>query len=66
MLADARKALQPPEITAPPEAQAFVQDLRAQVATVYKQAMQTIELAARMQDAIRAIEEDDEEVLLLL
>jgi hypothetical protein len=64
VLADARKALQVPVIDADEALRAEVEKLQQEIADIYTQALQTVEIAALMRKA--EIEEDDEDVLLLL
>jgi hypothetical protein len=64
VLADARKALQVPVIDADEDLQSEVEALQQEIADIYTQALQTVEIAALMRKA--EIEEDDEDVLLLL
>jgi hypothetical protein len=64
VLADARKALQVPVIDADEDLKDQVQALQQEIADIYTQALQTVEIAALMRKA--EIEEDDEDVLLLL
>jgi hypothetical protein len=64
VLADARKALQVPVIDADEELQSDVEKLTQEIAEMFNQALQTVEIAALMRKA--EIEEDDEDVLLLL
>ena len=64
VLADARKALQVPVIDADEELKDQVEALQQEIADIYTQALQTVEIAALMRKA--EIEEDDEDVLLLL
>jgi hypothetical protein len=64
VLADARKALQVPVIDADEDLKAEVEALQQEIADIYTQALQTVEIAALMRKA--EIEEDDEDVLLLL
>jgi hypothetical protein len=64
VLADARKALQVPVIDADEDLQSEVEALQQEIADIYIQALQTVEIAALMRKA--EIEEDDEDVLLLL
>lgn len=61
ILADARKALQPPEIEAP-QYQDAVDAVMAEIADLYKQTLQTVEIEALMKKA--QAEKEDEEVIL--
>jgi uncharacterized membrane protein len=64
VLADARKALQAPVIDADEALRSEVEALQQEIADIYSQALQTVEIAALMRKA--EIEEDDEDVLLLI
>jgi hypothetical protein len=62
VLADARKALKPPEIVASEELVAEAESLTKEIEAIYQDAMVKVEIAALM----RREEEDEEEALLLL
>jgi hypothetical protein len=64
VLADAKKALQVPVIDADEELQSDVEKLTQEIAEMFQNALQTVEIAALMRKA--EIEEDDEDVLLLI
>lgn len=66
VMADARKALPVPVVSVPPDMRAMADAILAQIRETYRSTLHTIEIAALMRDRERAIEEDDEEVLMLL
>lgn len=66
ILRDAEKALQLPEIKAPPELQSAADAAMADIQALYEQAAQAIEIEAAMRRREAEIEADDEDILLLL
>jgi hypothetical protein len=62
VLADAREALTVPEIVAPDDVSELVQEIE----TIYKDALQAVEISVLMRKAEEAEEEDEEAALLML
>lgn len=65
VLADARKAMQVPAIDAPPDLEAYADQITRQIESLYADALRTIEIAALIAKRERE-DEDDEDVLLLM
>ena len=66
VLRDAEKTLKAPEVKAPAELAGVVDAAMQSVRDVYAQAFRDIQIAALMRDRDRALEEDDEDILMLL
>jgi len=63
ILQDARRALETPQITVPPDFQAIANQVLASVSDLYADTFRSIEIELALR---RAEEDDDEEVLLML
>lgn len=65
VIADARRLLEVPEITAPDELQSYAARAVSEIEDLYRSTLMTVEISA-MLSRQQQLEEDDEEVLLLL
>jgi len=62
----AKKSLQVPEITAPPDLRDYASQMIGQIRAQYESALKSIEISALMARQEAEIEQDDEEILMLL
>jgi hypothetical protein len=66
VIRDARKTLQVPEITAPPDLRDYASQMIGQIRAEYESALKSIEIGVLIARQEAEIEQDDEEILMLL
>jgi hypothetical protein len=66
VIRDARKTLQVPEITAPPDLRDYASQMIGQIRAEYGSALKSIEIGVLIARQEAEIEQDDEEILMLL
>lgn len=66
VMQDARRALQPPAISAPPDLSPIVQSVLEQIGAIYASALRSVEIEVLLRQRQAELDEDDEAVLLLM